>query len=101
MPTGAKLRAIRPKSALYRVTDGDGLAVEGPISGALRWRYRYRFEGKAKKLSLGVYPVVSLAQARFRRNAAKVQLAHGMGPGEHRQTAKQAKVEALTKAFMR
>lgn len=99
MLTDAKLRALKPKSALYRVTDSDGLAVEVPISGALRWRYRYRFEGKAKMLSLGVYPVVSLAQARLRRDAAKVQLAQGMDPSEHRQTAKQAKVEALTKAM--
>jgi integrase len=99
MLTDAKLRALKPKSALYRVTDSDGLAVEVPISGALRWRYRYRFDGRAKMLSLGVYPVVSLAQARLRRDAAKVQLAQGMDPSEHRQTAKQAKVEALTKAM--
>lgn len=99
MLTDAKLRALKSKGALYRVTDSDGLAVEVPISGALRWRYRYRFEGKAKMLSLGVYPVVSLAQARLRRDAAKVQLAQGMDPSEHRQTAKHAKVEAMTKAM--
>jgi uncharacterized protein RhaS with RHS repeats len=75
MLTDAKLSALKGKGTLYRVTDSDGLAVEVPARGALRWRYRYRFAGKAKMLSLGVYPAVSLAQARLRRDAVKVQLA--------------------------
>lgn len=98
MLTDAKLRALKHKAVLYRVTDSDGLAVEVPVNGALRWRYRYRFEGRAKMLSLGTYPTVSLAQARLRRDAAKAQLSQGLDPSEHRQTVKQAKVEAQAKA---
>ena len=71
MLTDTKRRAMKPKTALYRITDNDGLAVEVPPQGAMRWRYRYRFEGKAKMLSLGTYPSVTLAQARLRRDAAR------------------------------
>lgn len=99
MLTDAKLRALKHKGALYRVADSDGLAVEVPVNGALRWRYRYRFEGRAKMLSLGTYPTIPLAQARLRRDAAKAQLSQGVDPSEHRQTAKQAKVEAQAKAI--
>jgi integrase len=99
MLTDAKLRALKHKAALYRVADSDGLAVEVPVNGALRWRYRYRFEGRAKMLSLGTYPTIPLAQARLRRDAAKAQLSQGVDPSEHRQTAKQAKVEAQAKAI--
>jgi len=92
--TEIKLRSLRPRDALYRVADNAGLAVEVPLSGALRWRYRYRFGGKAKMLSLGTYPAVSLAQARLRRDSARAQLAQGIDPSAERQAGKQATIEA-------
>jgi integrase len=94
MLTEIKLRSLRSREALYRVADSHGLAVEVPTSGACRWRYRYRFDGKAKMLSLGTYPNVSLAQARLRRDAAKGQIAQGIDPSSARQACKHAKVEA-------
>jgi integrase len=94
MLTEIKLRSLRPREALYRVADSGGLAVEVPVSGALRWRYRYRFGGKAKMLSLGTYPGVSLAHARRSRDAARAQVAKGIDPSAERQAGKQAVVEA-------
>lgn len=94
MLTDVKVRGLKRKATLYRESDADGLAVEVPVSGALRWRYRYRFAGKAKMLSLGTYPSVSLAQARLRRDAARAQLAHGIDPSTHRQTVKHAQIQA-------
>jgi integrase len=94
MLTEIKLRSLRSREALYRVADSHGLAVEVPTSGSCRWRYRYRFDGKAKMLSLGTYPNVSLAQARLRRDAARGQIAQGIDPSSARQARKQAKVEA-------
>jgi integrase len=93
MLTDAKLRALRPRDSLYRVADAQGLAVEVPPVGALRWRFRYRFEGKAKMLSLGTYPTISLAQARQRRDAARATLAQGVDPSAERQATKQAKTQ--------
>ncbi len=52
----SKLRALKRRDALYRVTDSAGLVVEVPVNGAPRWRFRYRFDGKAKMLSFGTYP---------------------------------------------
>ncbi|MGF6493935.1 integrase [Luteibacter sp. 621] len=95
MLTDAKLRTLKPKAALYRVTDAAGLVIEVPVSGGLRWRFRYRFEGKAKMLSLGTYPSISLAQARLRRDAARASIANGVDPSATRQEAKRARSLAL------
>ena len=94
MLTDTKLRALKPKDALYRVADAGGLAVEVPPQGGLRWRWRYRFDGKAKMVSLGCYPDVSLAHARQRRDDARRALAKGIDPSAERRDAKQAKSEA-------
>lgn len=94
MLTEIKLRSLRPRDGLYRVTDSSGLAVEVPVSGALRWRYRYRFDGKAKMLSLGTYPSVSLAQARLRRDAARAQVSKGIDPSAERQASKEERADA-------
>jgi hypothetical protein len=61
MLTDVKLRALKPADSLYRVADSKGLTIEVPTAGALRWRLRYRFAGKAKMLSLGTYPDVKLS----------------------------------------
>lgn len=95
MLTDAKLRTLKPKATLYRVTDAAGLVVEVPVSGGLRWRFRYRFDGKAKMLSLGTYPSVTLAQARLRRDAARATLANGIDPSASRQESKRARSLAL------
>ena len=52
--------------------------------GSRYWRLDYRFDGKRKTLALGVYPEVSLAEARKRRQAAKAMLAEGQDPGAMR-----------------
>jgi integrase len=54
------------------------------------WRFDYRFNNKRKTLALGVYPDVSLALARERRDAARMQLANGIDPGENRKAQKAA-----------
>lgn len=57
-------------------------------AGGKWWRLKYRFGGKEKRLSLGVYPEVSLADARERRDAARRLLAQGIGPGAVRREGK-------------
>ncbi len=54
------------------------------------WRFKYRFNGKTKMLSFGIYPDVSLADARDKRDAARKQIAAGIDPGEVRKMAKVA-----------
>jgi len=71
MLTDTQLKTLKGKNKLYRVTDYDGLAVEVPVKGKLRWRFRYRFNNKAIQKSFGTYPEVSLKDARTLRDDAR------------------------------
>ena len=77
MLTDVKIRALTPRERTYRVSDGDGLALEVTPQGALLWRFRYRWLGKERMISLGGYPVVSLKEARFSRLDRQRELAKG------------------------
>lgn len=63
------------------------------------WRMEYRFLGKRKTLALGVYPAVSLASARKRRDEVQQLLAEGIDPAEAKREAKQAKIAATAQTF--
>lgn len=76
----------------YKLHDKDGLFLRVNPNGSKWWRLKYRFEGKEKSISLGVYPHISLSQARERKDAEKKLLAIGINPSENRKEAK-----ALTK----
>lgn len=75
--------ADKPK----KYADGGGLFLFIPASGKKLWRLAYRFERKAKLLSFGEYPQVSLRAARQRRDEAKALLKDGIDPAEHRKAA--------------
>lgn len=88
-----------------RMADGGGLYLEvsppGPKSpaGSKLWRWKYRFGGKEKRLALGQYPRVSLAEARRLHAAARDQLAAGTDPGAVRKEAKHAQALASETSF--
>ena len=71
------VRNAKPKTKPYKVSDGDGLFLLIMPSGSKYWRLRYFFAGKEKLLALGVYPEISLADARERRAQARKILAAG------------------------
>jgi len=68
-------------------------------TGSKYWRLKYRFSGKQKSLALGVYPEVSLKQARNKRDEARSLLAEGTDPGLHRKTIQRAEQEAHLNTF--
>jgi len=72
----------------YKLADGGGLYLEVARAGGKWWRLKYRFGGKEKRLALGVYPDVTLADARQRRDEARRLLAQGIDPGEHRKATR-------------
>ena len=72
--------APAPKS--YRLADGGGMYLEVMPNGSKYWRLKYRFAGKEKRLALGVYPKMSLAEARKERDKAKAFLKDGNDPAE-------------------
>src|SRR4051812_22300269 len=92
MPTNqlsdAAIRALRAKGAKYRKADGGGLYLQVEPTGSRLWRLAYRFGGKQKTLAIGVYPSVSLLEARAARDDAKAKLRGGLDPGEARRLEK-------------
>lgn len=86
--TDTKLRALKPRPAVYRVADMAGLCIEVRPSGFKAWRYRYRFAGKGKMLDLGQYPAMSLQDARRERDRQRDLLAQGIDPSDARRQAK-------------
>jgi integrase len=79
-------------------TDGQGLFLLVKEAGKY-WRMNYRFAAKQKTLALGVYPEVSLAKARQRRDKAREQLADGIDPSEAKRVEKQTKTLAAAQTF--
>ena len=82
-----------------RLYDERGLYLEISPSGGKWWRLKYRFVGKEKRLSLGVFPDVSLKDARERRDAARKLIADGVDPSQHRKSAKSAHQNASSNSF--
>lgn len=96
--TDTKLRNTKPNGKTQKLFDGGGLYLEVSPSGRKWWRMKYRFGGKEKRLSFGVYPDVSLSDARIAREVAKKQLAQDTDPGLRKLTEK-AKIAAKSDTF--
>ena len=83
--TDAKLRTLKTPGKHF---DGAGLYLEVTSAGGRYWRLKYRHGGKEKRLSFGVYPRVSLKEARERAIEARSVLAVGDDPGAQRKAEK-------------
>jgi integrase len=99
MLTQLQITAAKPGPKPYKLSDGAGLYLLIESSGSKLWRFRYRFEGKEKMLSLGAYPDVTIAAARTRRDQAKATLAEGKDPARERETQKIAASIAANNTF--
>ncbi len=100
--TDVVLRSAKPREKSYKLSDGEGLYVEVAPSGGKWWRVKYRFGGKEKRLSLGVYPAVGLREARKKLAETKDLLRRGIDPSEDRKVAKaeiRAEEEAKSQTF--
>lgn len=97
--TDTAVRNAKPQSKPVRLFDERGLYLEIAPSGGKWWRFKYRFDGKEKRLSLGVYPDVALKDARDRRDKARKLLADGVDPGENRKAQKLARSDQAANSF--
>ncbi len=88
----AKVRNAKPQEKPYKIADGEGMFLLVTPSGSKYWRFKYLFAGKEKLLAFGVYPDVSLSDARERRAQARKALAAGNDPGEAKKEAKRLAV---------
>lgn len=91
--------AAKPREKAYKLADGAGLYLEVVPSGSRYWRMKYRFNGKEKRMAFGVYPAVSLAQARALRDEAKKKLAEGIDPSFAKKEEKLVRDVQLNNTF--
>ncbi|MFZ4171422.1 tyrosine-type recombinase/integrase [Enterobacter ludwigii] len=97
--TARQIETAKPRDKDYKLTDGQGLYLLVKKSGAKYWNLKYRFVGKEKKLSIGVYPTVTLAEARSRREDARRLLREGKDPSYEKQASKQAHRTSVENTF--
>nr|WP_304188379.1 tyrosine-type recombinase/integrase [Hafnia alvei] len=97
--TDLEIRRAKAEAKTYTKSDGGGLSLQIEPNGSKGWRFRYRYEGKAKLISLGTYPAVSLSDARKKRDEAKNLLATGVNPSETRKEKKLAQQGKLGNTF--
>ena len=82
--TDTQIRSIKPVTKDVKLFDGSGLFMLVKPTGGKLWRFKYRFRGTEKMLSLGAYPQISLSEARQRREEARTLIAKGIDPGAAR-----------------
>lgn len=97
--TAAKIERSKPLEKTQKLFDGGGLFLEVPPSGSKRWRLKYRFNGREKLLSMGIYPEVGLKVARERTFEAKKLLASGADPSVARQSEKRSRFANAANTF--
>lgn len=94
MLSDLKIKQAKPRDKDYKLYDAEGLFLQVSPAGGKLWKYKYRFDGRERKLSLGAYPVVSLLEAREARLAAQKLLAQGIDPGADKKARQRAATDA-------
>lgn len=101
--TDVQVHKAKPQTKDVKLFDGGGLFLLVTPSGGKLWCFKYRFDGKEKKLSLGAYPEISLADARQRRLDARKLLANSIDPAaaKKEQAAERARLETTFETVAR
>lgn len=87
MLTNAHIQNASPREREYMITDSGGLAILIKPNGSKLWRFRYTLNGKKQKLSIGVYPDVTLSAARIQAANARAKVAQGISPVDEKAKA--------------
>lgn len=96
--TDVAARKARPAEKPYKLADGKGMYLFITPAGKY-WRLDYRYTDKRKTLALGVYPEVSLADARERRDEARKKLANGIDPMGEKKAVKLSRLQSAESSF--
>ncbi|MEQ9462311.1 MAG: integrase arm-type DNA-binding domain-containing protein [Haliea sp.] len=97
--TAATVKNAKPGPKSRKLTDGGGLYLLVDTKGSKFWRYDYRFAGKRKTLAVGVFPDISLKEAREAHYEAKKQIQKGIDPGQVRKVERQTRNLAASDSF--
>ncbi|MGB6485377.1 MAG: integrase arm-type DNA-binding domain-containing protein, partial [Steroidobacteraceae bacterium] len=95
MLSDAKIRSLKPKEKAYKVYDDRGLYMVVNPNGSRWWRFKYKYDGRERGISLGVYPDVTLQYAREQLQEARQLLARGIDPSAQRRTVKIARADTF------
>lgn len=99
--TALQIKASRPADKLYTLSDTSGLSLLVHPNGGKYWHFRFYFHGRAARLSVGVYPNISLQEARERVAECRALLKQGIHPGVKRREEKRRQQEAGLNTFQR
>ena len=97
--TDIQIKRAKPQDKPYTLNDGQGLSLLINPDGSKGWRFRFRFAGKARLMSFGSYDLVSLAEAREKRDIARKQVANGIDPVEERKALRLAQKLSTENSF--
>ncbi len=93
--TESAVKKAEPKTKQFKLSDGGGLYLLVHSNGSKYWRFDFRFDGKQKSSSLGVWPEVSLAVARTKRDQAKRKIKEGVNPIQEKKEKKSLQREQV------
>jgi integrase len=97
--SATSVRKVKPRARPFRLADEKGLYLETRPNGSKYWRMKFRFAGREKLLALGVWPEVTLKQARDRRDQARRLVADGIDPSAERHAEKVARALRAGNSF--
>ena len=97
--TDITAKTAKPKEKLYKLSDEKGLFLSIRPNGGKYWQMKYRFDGREKVLSFGVYPEVSLKEARDKRDDARKQIKDGVDPSAEKKLAKLTRMVDADNSF--
>jgi len=93
--TAQEVKALQPKDRRYKKHDTGGLYIEVGPGGGKWWRFRYQFQNKEHRLSVGTFPAVSLKEARIQRDEYRIMLSRGIDPKSHRESSQEAPADTF------
>ena len=92
--TDLQIRQAKQKANQYKLNDGNGLYLLIHLNGSKYWRMKYRFDDKEKTLSFGVWPEVSLKEAREKLSEARKKIKADFDPIEIKREKKRIRLQA-------
>ncbi|MEQ1969770.1 integrase arm-type DNA-binding domain-containing protein, partial [Xenorhabdus nematophila] len=97
--TARQVETVKPQEKDFKLSDGGGLYLLVKVNGSKYWRLKYRIAGKEKLLAIGTFPLVTLAEARRKRDEAKKLIAEGIDPNQDKKQKKLAAQGEISNTF--
>ncbi|MBC8945207.1 tyrosine-type recombinase/integrase [Xenorhabdus indica] len=97
--TARQVETVKPQDKDFKLSDGGGLYLLVKTTGSKYWRLKYRIAGKEKLLAIGTFPLITLAEARRKRDEAKKLIADGIDPNQDKKQKKLAAQGEISNTF--